>query len=383
MNLAVQTKVLRNLNNMKINALKYINHNTGWNIKDLSLDRLTLLVGASGVGKTKILHALLDITRIARGASCNGVEWRVTFKIGDSEYEWNGEFEAVSEHDISYFERIGNNYNILSERLILNNNIIFDRDKTKIIFDNKETVKLDVTKSAVELLKEEEKIAPVYKGFSQIYQLNNENKGIRISPSVSERREQIKDIATVHDSRFLSPIEKLFVLRKNGLNEFEEIKDLFKEIFPLVEDVDFSNERFFDGTTCPILKIKEKGVDSWILQREISSGMFRTLSQITILYLVQDGDVILIDEFENGLGVNCIDKLAEQILDPENDIQIIITSHHPYIINTIPFNKWKIVTRNASDVRVLNAADLNIGEHSRHEAFMQLVQTKEFQTGQQ
>ena len=111
--------------------------------------------------------------------------------------------------------------------------------------------------------------------------------------------------------------------------------------------------------------------------------MFRTLSQITILTLAQDGDVILIDEFENGLGVNCIDKLAQQILEPEKDVQIIITSHHPYIINTIPYKKWKIVTRSKSDVHVLNATDLNIGEHSRHEAFLQLVQTKAFITGQQ
>lgn len=368
---------------MKIKTLTYVNHNSGWNIKDLSFDRLTLLVGASGVGKTQILRALLDITRIARGVSFNGMEWGVTFQIEDSEYEWNGEFEIVPEHDISYFERSENNYNILSEKLILNQNVIFDRSKMKIIFNGNETVKLDVTKSVIELLKEEEQIAPVYKGFAQIYQLDNENKGIRISPNVSEKREQIKDIATVHDSRSFSPIEKLFILRKNGMGEFEIIKNLFKEIFPLVEDIDFSNERFFNGTFYPILKIKEKEVDAWILQHEISSGMFRTLSQITVLTLAQDGDVILIDEFENGLGVNCIDKLAEQILDPENDIQIIITSHHPYIINNIPFRKWKIVTRNASDVKVLNASDLKIGEHSRHEAFLQLVQTKEFQTGRQ
>lgn len=365
---------------MRVKTLRYINHNTGWNVRELSLDRLTLLVGASGVGKTQILHALLDIARIAKGASYNGVEWNVTFQIGDSNYEWEGEFEAVQENDISYFEKIENNYTILREKLTVGQEVLLDRNKTKIIFDNKQTVKLDVSKSAVELLKEEEKISPIYKGLSQIYRLDNENRGIRIS---ARENEPIKDIATVQNSRVLSPIEKLFALRKNGFGEFETIKELFKEIFPLVEDIDFSKERFFDGTSFPILKIKEKNVDSWILQNEISSGMFRTLSQITILSLAKDGDIILIDEFENGLGVNCIDKLAEQILAPENDIQIIITSHHPYIINNIPFKKWKIVTRNASDVRVLNAADLNIGEHSRHEAFLQLVQTKEFQTGQQ
>lgn len=368
---------------MRINSVTYFNHRSGWNIQDLAIDRLTLLVGASGVGKTQILRSILDIAKIAKGTTYNGIEWRIKFKIENYTYVWSGEFESVIEDDISYFEKGENSYNILRENLMQDETIIFDRSESKIIFNGKETVRLDASKSAIELLKEETLIAPIYRGFLQVYQLNNENRGIRISAQVSEKREQIKDIATIHDTRLLSPIEKLFVLRKNGLAEFNLIKELFTDIFPLVEDIDFSKERFFDGTSYPILRIKEKGVDAWILQHEISSGMFRTLSQITILTLAQDGDVILIDEFENGLGVNCIDTLAAQILDPEKDVQIIVTSHHPYIINTIPFKKWKIVTRKSSDVRVLNAVDLNIGEHSRHEAFLQLVQTKVFKTGQQ
>lgn len=366
---------------MKIVSVSFRNNNTGWNICDLKIEYFTLLVGASGVGKTQILRAILDIAKIARGASFNGVEWSIKFAIDKNVYQWDGEFESVVEDDVSYFERGEGKYNLIRERLILGETIILDRNDSHLLFNNKETVKLDSSKSAIELLKEESMISPIYRGFSQIYQLNNENRGIRVSPQISEKQEQIKDISTVHDSRFLSPIEKLFVLRKNGLMEFNTIKSLFKEIFPLVEDVDFSKERFFDGTTYPILKIKEKGVDAWIHQYEISSGMFRTLSQITILTLAQDGDVILIDEFENGLGVNCINQLAQQIITPEKDVQIIITSHHPYIINAIPFQKWKIVTRHNSDVHTLNATELNIGDHSRHEAFLQLVQTKAFRTG--
>lgn len=38
-------------------------------------------------------------------------------------------------------------------------------------------------------------------------------------------------------------------------------------------------------------------------------------------------------EFENGLGVNCIDVLAEILLSERKDLQFIITSHHPKIIN--------------------------------------------------
>lgn len=367
---------------MRIKKITLIDHLRGWNVKELSFDYLTLLVGASGVGKTKILHAILNIANIAKGKSYNGIEWEISFHHQMSDYIWNGKFEVTLEDDIRYFEQGEKSYPIEKESLYCDGTLLVDRTIDRLVYDGSVTVRLDAAQSAIVLLKEETKIKPVFDAFTQVFELDNENRGIRISPAISKRREQIKDILSVHNSRFLTPLEKLFVLHKNGIPQFSQIIDLFKDIFPLVETVDFTKEQFFDETVIPVLRIKEKGVSSWIMQHEISSGMFRTLSQITILTLAQDGDVILIDEFENGLGVNCIDRLAEQILDPEKNVQVIMTSHHPYIINNIPFKRWKVVTREKSDVSVLSAEDLKIGEHSKHEAFMQLVQTKAFKTGQ-
>ena len=148
-----------------------------------------------------------------------------------------------------------------------------------------------------------------------------------------------------------------------------------------MEKIDFALVQANNDTVFPVLRIKEKNVASWIEQTEISSGMMRTLIQIITLVLANDGDVIMIDEFENGLGVNCINELADLIMEPEADIQVVMTSHHPYIINAIPVKDWKILTRNGSDVHVQTAEELHIGEHSKHEAFMQLLQTPEYRTG--
>lgn len=366
---------------MRIKSITVIDHLSGWNIKDICFQPLTLLVGASGVGKTKILKALLEITNIAKGKSYNGIEWSISFEHQSSVYLWNGAFDITSEDDVSYFDKGERNYTIRREKLLCDNTAIIERTSDKLLYLGQETLRLDAGISAITLLKEESYIKPVAEAFSQVFKLENENLGIRISAALNKRHEQIKDTNAIHSSRILSPVEKLFVLHKNGLPQYTEIIDIFKDIFPLVESVDFSKEQFFDGTSVPILRIREKGVKSWIMQHEISSGMFRTLSQITILTLAQDGDVILIDEFENGLGVNCIDRLADQMINPEKDIQVIMTSHHPYIINNIPFNRWKIVTREQSSVRVLSASDLSIGIHSKHDAFMQLIQTNAFKTG--
>lgn len=369
---------------MKIKKISIYNHITGWNAKDIIFDSyLTLLVGASGVGKTQILRAVQDISSIAKGKSINGLEWNVTFECNDKPYQWKGRFATAEEDKVNYFKKERQEYTIINESLSCGEDVIINRQDEQIKFKEELTVKLDPSKSVIALLKEEDEIKPIYNAFCQIFELRNDNDGIRLSPFRSKRRDEIKELQQIHNSSFLTPVEKLFLLRKEGLPQFETIKTLFAEIFTFVEDIDFSMEQLFDDTLYPVLKIKEKGVDAWIMQHNISSGMFRTLSQITFLVLAQDGDVILIDEFENGLGVNCINQLAEQVLDIDRDLQVIITSHHPYIINSIPFKKWKVVTRYKTDVKILTADELKIGEHSKHEAFMQLVQTNAYRTGKQ
>jgi predicted ATPase len=179
---------------------------------------------------------------------------------------------------------------------------------------------------------------------------------------------------------------KLFLIAKIDKKLFNIIKERFIAIFPQVTDLkvaplevrDVDMPDFFKEY--PFLQIKEAGVDKWIQQNRISSGMYRTLMHISELYLCSEGTVFLIDEFENSLGINCIDELTNDMLKSKRKLQFILTSHHPYIINNIHFDNWKLVTRNAGVVRTHNASEFNLGK-SKHDAFMQLMQLEAYQTG--
>ena len=376
---------------MKIKTLTFTNRQTGWNIKDVYFNNtLTLLVGASGVGKTQILHVLDTLSRIARGYSFNGIEWNITFEHDMKEYCWMGVFQMIPINDAEIEftdeslidENNRKNYPILYEKLSVNGNNIISRNSEDIVFDGQKTVKLDNTKSAIYLLKGEQAIYYIYNWFSQIYFLETDGFKKYLYPfDYSGNLDLIKQIVYY---KFYSPMEKLFLSHKGKLEEYDMILHKFQDIFPLVDEISFDYKRstIKKDAFAPVLKIKEKGVDSWIFQKDISSGMLRALMQITALVFAQDGDVILIDEFENGLGVNCINQLADLVTDPEADVQIIMTSHHPYIINAIPVKWWKIITRNGSEVKTHSAEEFNIGEHSKHEAFMQLMQNQAYRTGQ-
>lgn len=371
------------LGDMKFKSISATDKRTGWNVENIQFNSmLTLLVGASGVGKTRILNLINGLCRIAQGGSSNGTKWRVEFKQNGRDYIWEGEFELKEELDIVIPNVKENKFAIVSEYISDNVETIVSRSKDSIIYKGQELVKLDNTKSVVELLKEENDIKPIYNGFSQCYSLNMADNSVHVSPVIDVNKQNTIDINVIKALKIFSPLERLFLLRENKLKEFNVICQKFQDIFPTVEKIDFTLAKAFNETHIPVLVIKEKNISKWIPQNGISSGMMRTLLQIITLVLANDGDVIMIDEFENGLGVNCINELADLIMEPEADIQVIMTSHHPYIINTIPVKNWKILTRNGCDVQVHTAEQLRIGEHSKHEAFMQLMQTPEYRTGQ-
>lgn len=372
---------------MDIKRVSFINHVTGWLLHDVLFGKFTLLVGASGVGKTQILKSLYSLSSIACGNSLPGEEWHISFCEAGVDYLWEGRFDiSATPQNILPFEK--SESPILYEKLMADGEVIFSRKGSQILYQGKPTVKLDTSKSAVELLKEESDISIVNQAFKKLQWLDLEEGSRLIIPfnmfeeAVEGKEENPLTLKDIKSLKARTPLVLLSLIKKHDKETFKHIKQVFSNVFPLVEDIDFDFLQFVDNGFIPVLKIKEKGVESWIKQPDISAGMCRTLNQIIALTLSEEGDIILIDEFENGLGINCIDILADMALEPEVNVQIVMTSHHPYIINSIPFKNWRIVSRSGSDVRVSTASDLKIGEHSRHDAFMQLIQTSEYRTGQ-
>ena len=183
---------------------------------------------------------------------------------------------------------------------------------------------------------------------------------------------------------FTPPYLKLAIAYKNKMEIFNTVKENFINVFTQVEDIKLEpleeGDVPFFLRNSPRLQIKEKNVSKWILQNKISSGMFKTLMQISQLFLCAENTVILIDEFENSLGINCIDTLTETLLYDNRDLQFILTSHHPYIINAIGMKYWKVVSRNGGVISTKNAEEYKLGK-SRHEAFKQLIQLNDYRKG--
>jgi predicted ATPase len=370
---------------MRIKKVAFCDNVLEWRFEPIYFSNLALLVGVSGVGKTQILKGISRLKEIANGASLNGLAWDITFSTidDDVDYRWQGEFETKKNPVIiPNQEDEAHNCRIVREHLSRNGDTIIERNSTEIKLKGNTTPKLSPFQSAVQILNQEEDILPVHQDFNKIIYSGNLS-------SVNEFYDiPIRLISTILKSDLLLeqvkssnlPIQVKIALTYQSLIVFNEIKLAFIEAFPQVEDIKIEAVEDDDSsfTSFPI-QIKEKGVNNWISQNNISSGMLKTLILISELYLSPEGTVILIDEFENSLGINCIDVVTDLLTENRN-IQFILTSHHPYIINNISMEYWKIVTRKGGVVTVTDAKDLNLGK-SRHQAFTQLINLEEYSEG--
>ncbi len=357
-------------------------------------------MGASGVGKTQILKALMGLKQITNGASINGAAWLLEFEtLTKQKYTWQGEFENTG---VTIFIKNEDNKGengdktgkakIIFEKLYLDEKLIIDRTTDKILFNGQPTIKLSQQESILSLLKEEDLVKPAYDELKKLYFADHANSavehGFKFSfLNASSLAKKYNTLQTIQESDLATPL-KLFFLSKIENKTFNLIKQRFIDIFPQVEDIKIAPLEANDAEMpdflkdYPFIQIKEKNVKHWISQNRISSGMFRTLLQLSELYICADGTIFLIDEFENSLGINCINEITNDILSSNRQLQFILTSHHPYIIDAIRFENWKLVTRNAGIIKTHDIAKFNIGK-SKHSAFMQLLQLDEYQTGQE
>jgi len=380
---------------MKIISLGVKNNFFEWDFDEIKFSsNLTLLVGVSGAGKTQILRAILDLRRIANGKAINGFEWKIKFStVNGTEFTWEGGFDTVETNELSFEDDEKEKQDerekssLIYERLTSNNQLlILQRNLEEIRFKDSPMPKLSSHQSMIYILKEESVIKEAFDALNKIEYRDhpiNSRRLINSNQSLPSLKNKYKTLDSIVNSDE-DIITKLYLTYENKLDIYEKIKSRFIDIFPQIGDIKV--EPFKDNwpqaiaeLLLPVIYIKEKSVPKWIREDRMSSGMLRTIIHIAEMFLANEGSVILIDEFENSLGINCIDILTDDLIHENKTLQFIATSHHPYIINNIPYEYWKIVTRQGGHIRICNASDYHLGK-SKQDAFIQLTKILEKQS---
>lgn len=203
---------------MRLISLEFEDPAAGWKLCEFEFfNDITLLVGLSGVGKTRILDTLGRLKAVAQGKTSQqlfGVQWSLVFEHDNLKYEWKGK---MSEDPLGQERGVqlpflrdddddedSNRPEFLAESLIRNDSLIAQRDHEEIYFSGNKTPKLSRRESVVSLFKNEDLLKPAYatRHFYNCSTSLSTSMGLRLNELVffsrgkADRKEGLSSLAT-------------------------------------------------------------------------------------------------------------------------------------------------------------------------------------------
>lgn len=336
-----------------------------YTVPEIQFDKLNVLVGTSGCGKTTIIKGFESLVEIANGESKPGLSWVIEFVDNDNrKVVWQGIFDKSKNRDTKGYIST----DLLSEEIKVDGQLLLRKANSKTALEGIVLPVMDKSKSNLYLLREDERFYAIFSAMvSLIIVLNDSEEQTRndviyrIPKGFAEmvedffNKNQFESINELHqhssvmDSRF-----KLLLASRIDSKQFNEFLFIYTSIFPNVESVQlhtFSEKENDDAEFLVISLVMDNG--KVIEQKDISSGMFKTLMLLSDLMFSSKNTVLLIDELENSIGINCLPDIISEIKSAQ--FQVIVTTHHPKIINDIPPKYWKIIHRNGDEILVDDA----------------------------
>ncbi|MCI9590108.1 MAG: ATP-binding protein [Lachnospiraceae bacterium] len=369
---------------MFIKEMWYQELNSGFVIDHVGFGhRKTLLVGNSGAGKTRILEAVNTVCKLAVGTKKNipnPFKAELKFSAENRDCCWQVKVDYVPQINVNEEE---SNAVIKEERLTVNGDVVIEKSGDKFKLLNYGVLpQPKENESLISQYRNEEQIGQIYEEFQKVYL-----RMFEIDMRGSMSPELYEAICGFYKKSYISLIQNIPIIAMSPFDQYgilknvdseayqkmcQEILEFYQEIFPEVEEISY----LLDESKQYRIAIRVN--NNWILQKDISSGMLKTLWIIIKMKMIPGNAVVLIDELENGLGVNCIEIVSDFIINSRPDVQVLATSHHPYIINAIPMDNWMIVQRKEQVVKAYRSDEMALGR-SRHDAYLQLVNRLQYE----
>jgi len=368
---------------MKI--LKYFYQDTdkpGWKFSELEFSNINLLVGDTATGKTRFMNTFYNLCLfITQKASTVG-EWKVTFE--HQSFTYTLEIKSIPGDKPNKPAKIVKD--CLWRHDKSQNEPLFKRIGDRLMFDGRKTPTLSSEIPGISLFKEEPSINPVYDAFGlylrRTFGVDYPIDVLLLSGILPQHiiKESLPEDQLLDQIFHLhAPLNiNLYLLKKHCYKTYKELTTKFRKIFPFISKMQITDISKITNITLPgkvpVFCVQEVNSDSWAPQVELSSGMQKVLLILTDMYILPSGSVYLLDEYENSLGISTIDFFPEVVYSMEKEIQFLISSHHPYLINEIPVKNWFVFHRDGLNVEVRYGKVLTekYGK-SKQQAFLQLI----------
>jgi predicted ATPase len=134
-------------------------------------------------------------------------------------------------------------------------------------------------------------------------------------------------------------IQVLHSLLSSEVKTFMEVVEIMKTTFAEIEDINST----IDHTGLTNIEIMEKGFVKSFDVKQISDGTLRFLAFLTIIHLQKEYYLLCFEEPELYFHPNLLDKLISLLKNL--DIQVIVTTHSPQLLNLLEPEDLIIITK--------------------------------------
>lgn len=149
--------------------------------------------------------------------------------------------------------------------------------------------------------------------------------------------------------------EYLLDLRKKDLGRFDGLVETLRYVLPYAADVQPTATSELGRSV--YVQMTEAGfkVPGWLL----STGTLRILALLAVLRHPEPAPLVLIEEIENGLDPRTIHLLVDEIQCAVETagVQVIATTHSPYLLDLLPLSSIMLVDRVDGEPRFWRPAD--------------------------
>jgi AAA15 family ATPase/GTPase len=103
-----------------------------------------------------------------------------------------------------------------------------------------------------------------------------------------------------------------------------------------------------------MLYLQEKGVQKTYSFIDASSGLKKALFLIVILYLLDKGSCVLIDNLGDGLDYKRSIEIVRILNDKAKEMQLIVCTNNESLLNYTDIRNWNVLHREGEHVKAFN-----------------------------
>lgn len=361
----------------KLDFVEFVNNPRFWHLEKMEFGQINLIVGKNSSGKSRVLAVINILAKLLGGkipAQFDNGTWDVTFN----------RTKGLSSEEQRYRLALKNS-SISYESLTIKDQTVLEREASGEGFVIKrktnDKVKYKVTQNQLmAVVRRDEYQHPQ---LDHLYTWGHSLCFYRFGSEFG------KDMAAaINPTSFNEQAFEISSLAENPVTTFQTTEKKFGKAYTdlILEDMDKLGYPCDEISLCPIaglniggatpliLQIKEKNLECYTTQQDMSQGMYRAFALSTyinanILWtqasmigrtpLLGDSPMIVIDDIGEGLDHSRSRALIKLLIEKaqKHNIQLIMSSNDRYIMNDVPLEYWNVLHRNGPTVKSFNISN--------------------------